>query len=66
MCHKEDNLVLRFLSSVYLFFMIWILFWAPLDRISLVAQLVKNLPAMQELLLLLLSRFSRVQLCATP
>ena len=44
---------------------------------SLVAQVVKNLPAMQEtqvqslswddpLLLLLLSRFSRVQLCVTP
>ena len=32
---------------------------------SLVAQLVKNLPAMQELLLPL-SRFSRVRLCATP
>ena len=32
---------------------------------SLIAQLVKNPPAMQELLLLL-SHFSRVQLCATP
>ena len=35
-------------------------YWA-----SLVAQLVKNLPVMQELLLLP-SSFSRVQLCATP
>ena len=36
---------------------------------SLVAQLVQLVkipPAMQELLLLLLSRFSRVRLCATP
>ena len=48
-------------------------------RASLAAQLVKNLPAVREawvpslggkdplvLLLLLLSRFSRVQLCVTP
>ena len=31
-----------------------------------VAQTVKNLPAMQELLLLPLSHFSHVRLCATP
>ena len=35
-------------------------------RASLIAPLLKNPTVIQELLLLLLSRFSHVQLCATP